>query len=70
MVELGEGTILLKTGKLLHESWQLKRELSNTITNPEIDKIYQAGIDAGAIGGKILGAGGGGFILFFAAPEH
>ncbi|SVE25942.1 uncharacterized protein METZ01_LOCUS478796, partial [marine metagenome] len=37
--------------------------------NPEIDNIYQAGLDAGATGGKILGAGGGGFILFFAKPE-
>jgi len=62
-------TPIIEIGKLLHESWLLKRELSSTITNPEIDSIYQAGLDAGAIGGKILGAGSGGFILFFAQPE-
>ena len=57
-------------GKLLHESWQLKRSLSNKVSTLQIDEIYQAGIKAGAIGGKILGAGGGGFILFFAKPEN
>lgn len=56
-------------GKLLHESWQLKRGLSSQISNSIIDKIYNAGRQAGALGGKLLGAGGGGFILFFAQPE-
>lgn len=56
-------------GKLLHESWQLKRSLSSQITNSAIDRIYQAGLRSGATGGKLLGAGGGGFILFFAKPE-
>jgi len=56
-------------GKLLHESWQLKRSLSAKITNPAIDVIYQNAIEAGAIGGKILGAGGGGFMLLFVKPE-
>ena len=56
-------------GKLLHESWQLKRGLSSQISNSAIDKIYNAGRQAGALGGKLLGAGGGGFILFFAKPE-
>ena len=57
-------------GKLLHESWKLKRSLSTKVSTPKIDEIYETGIKAGAIGGKILGAGGGGFILFFAAPEN
>jgi D-glycero-alpha-D-manno-heptose-7-phosphate kinase len=57
-------------GKLLHEAWQAKRSLSNMITTPEIDKIYEAACDAGAIGGKLLGAGGGGFMLLFAKPEY
>ncbi|MGC1581355.1 MAG: hypothetical protein WA766_07720 [Candidatus Acidiferrales bacterium] len=55
-------------GKLLHESWQLKRSLTQKITNSDIDEIYQAGLDAGALGGKLLGAGGGGFMLFFVPP--
>jgi len=63
-------TPIAELGKLLHESWQLKRSLSNKVSTPEIDTIYQAGLSAGAIGGKILGAGGGGFILFFAKPEN
>ena len=55
-------------GRLLHENWQLKRTLATNITNKPIDEIYQAGIDAGALGGKLLGAGSGGFILFFVRP--
>ena len=57
-------------GKLLHESWKLKRSLSVKVSTPKIDEIYEAGIKAGATGGKILGAGGGGFILFFAEPKN
>ncbi len=56
-------------GKLLHESWQLKRELADTVSNDQIDEIYEAGKAGGAIGGKILGAGGGGFMLFYAPPQ-
>ncbi len=55
-------------GELLHEAWQNKRTLSDMVTTPEIDKIYDAARDAGAIGGKLLGAGGGGFMLLFANP--
>lgn len=56
-------------GEMLHETWMLKRELSDKITNPEIDEIYETARNKGAIGGKILGAGGGGFILLFVPPE-
>lgn len=56
-------------GKLLHESWKLKRGLSHMVTTPYIDNIYEAAKNVGAIGGKLLGAGGGGFILIFAKPE-
>jgi D-glycero-alpha-D-manno-heptose-7-phosphate kinase len=56
-------------GELLHQSWMLKRELAREVTSPEIDRWYRDAIDAGAIGGKLLGAGGGGFLLFFAPPE-
>lgn len=57
-------------GKLLDASWQYKRSLSDRVSTPEIDSIYQAAMNAGAIGGKILGAGGGGFLLLFAKPER
>lgn len=57
-------------GKLLHESWLLKRGLTDKISTPQIDDIYSAALSAGAIGGKLLGAGSGGFVLFFARPEQ
>jgi D-glycero-alpha-D-manno-heptose-7-phosphate kinase len=57
-------------GKLLDESWRLKRELADSVSTGEIDAIYEAGRAAGAIGGKLLGAGGGGFILFIVEPDQ
>ncbi len=56
-------------GRLLHETWQLKRSLSSGISPQFVDDIYAKARNAGAVGGKLLGAGGGGFILFFAPPE-
>jgi D-glycero-alpha-D-manno-heptose-7-phosphate kinase len=56
-------------GQLLHESWQLKKRLSNRISNGEIDRLYEVGREAGAVGGKLLGAGGGGFVLLYVPPE-
>lgn len=52
-------------GHLLNESWQLKRSITQKISNDFIDSVYERGIKAGAIGGKLLGAGGGGFITFY-----
>jgi D-glycero-alpha-D-manno-heptose-7-phosphate kinase len=57
-------------GQLLNESWQIKRTLTSNITNSSLDDIYEAGRSAGALGGKLLGAGGGGFMLFFVTPER
>src|SRR5439155_6724460 len=57
-------------GRLLHESWKVKRTLTENITTSSIDEIYEAGLSAGALGGKLLGAGGGGFMLFFVLPER
>lgn len=56
-------------GSLLNEHWYLKKKLSKNITNLNIDKIYNTAIKAGAIGGKLLGAGGGGFFVFYARKE-
>ena len=74
MVEEGV-SILSRTGdiaefgSLLRETWLLKRSLTSKISSPVIDEIYEAAEKAGAIGGKLLGAGGGGFMLLFAKPE-
>lgn len=57
-------------GKLLNESWQIKKKLSDKISNPDIDDMYDKAIKSGAIGGKLLGAGGGGFMLLFVPPER
>ena len=61
---------LREFGELLNQSWQLKRTLTQNTTNSALDEIYDAGRSAGAIGGKLLGAGGGGFMLFFVPPER
>jgi D-glycero-alpha-D-manno-heptose-7-phosphate kinase len=61
---------LTEFGLLLHDSWQLKRSLAEPISNPIIDQIYDAARTAGALGGKLLGAGGGGFLLLFVRPQE
>jgi len=57
-------------GAMLNESWHLKKQLANDVSSSQIDDIYQAALDAGAYGGKLLGAGGGGFMMFMAPPER
>lgn len=56
-------------GHLLHENWMLKKQLASQVSNSTIDAIYQAALNAGAIGGKITGAGGGGFFLLYCPYE-
>ena len=56
-------------GEMLHENWMLKKQFSSGVSNAEIDEWYVKGLGAGATGGKILGAGSGGFLMFFASPE-
>lgn len=56
-------------GRLLDQNWKYKRSLSDKVSSPEIDQIYEAAMKAGAIGGKLLGAGGGGFMVFLVKPE-
>lgn len=59
---------LLQFGQALHEAWQLKRQFSNKISNDRLDGIYEDARAHGAVGGKLLGAGGGGFFLFYVTP--
>jgi len=61
---------LSEFGELLHEAWTLKRSLSSKISLPGIDDLYTRGRAAGALGGKLLGAGGGGFMLLFVEPDR
>jgi len=74
MVDIGHdlivsGKSLSEFGLLLQKAWVTKRRLDGGVSSPEIDRIYDTGIAAGAWGGKLLGAGGGGFVLFVAPPE-
>jgi D-glycero-alpha-D-manno-heptose-7-phosphate kinase len=57
-------------GRILHEGWLLKKSLTASISTSLVDEIYKKGLDAGALGGKLLGAGGGGFILFYCPSEN
>ena len=73
MVPIFESTVregnFKEAGKILHENWMLKRELASGISNPQIEQMYELALKSGAFGGKILGAGGGGFLLIMAPPE-
>lgn len=57
-------------GKLLNETWKIKRNLSKQVSSSFIDNVYSNGIKSGALGGKLLGAGGGGFLLFYVPPDN
>jgi D-glycero-alpha-D-manno-heptose-7-phosphate kinase len=57
-------------GAMLHEGWQAKKRISSQISNSTIDQAYEAALENGALGGKIAGAGGGGFLLLFCEEEH
>jgi D-glycero-alpha-D-manno-heptose-7-phosphate kinase len=76
MVDVGlavlqdESRDVAEIGRLLHQGWMMKRELAEGVTTGAIDEIYEAARAAGAVGGKLLGAGGGGFMLLFAEPER
>lgn len=61
---------LTRFGEILHENWILKREMAGSISSDLIDRYYDIAISAGASGGKLLGAGGGGFFLFYCEPER
>lgn len=77
MVRLAEDTrdylnggAIKNIGKILHEGWVLKKKLASRISNPLLDEYYEKALKAGAVGGKLLGAGGGGFFLFYCDPKH
>lgn len=65
----GNGS-LASFGEMLHQAWQEKRALHSVISNNVVDSMYERGCEAGALGGKLLGAGGGGFLLMFVPPER
>ena len=69
-IDILNGEDINAFGKLLDESWQLKRSLSEKVSTSQIDDLYDTAMKAGALGGKLLGAGGGGFVLIFAEPER
>lgn len=67
---LNGGQDIVQFGHLLDEAWQAKRSLSSRVSNPQVDHLYSEAIAAGAVGGKLTGAGGGGFLLLFAPPSR
>jgi D-glycero-alpha-D-manno-heptose-7-phosphate kinase len=75
LVEEGIGILtgggdLTAFGELLHEAWQAKRSLSSSVSNGQVDALYTQALEAGAVGGKLTGAGGGGFLLLFVPPDR
>lgn len=70
MREALQNNDLSSFGRIMNESWELKRTLASGISNPEIDKAYEIAMQNGALGGKLLGAGGGGFMLFYCEKQY
>lgn len=70
IISNSSGNELNKFGELLDKGWKIKRELTDKISSDEIDNYYQKAKDSGAIGGKLLGAGGGGFLLLYVETKH
>ena len=68
VMALNEGNIDV-WGEMLDEAWQLKKQMASKISNPEIDRMYELARNSGAIGGKVLGAGGGGFLLLYVPQD-
>lgn len=68
--EILEGTDILRVGELLDKTWKTKKLMAPGISNPKIDEWYETALELGASGGKLLGAGGGGFLLFIAPPDR
>ena len=68
-VLVDQSTDLDDFGRLLDTTWKLKRQTGGSVSTNSIDELYQKGIEAGALGGKLLGAGGGGFLVFYVRPE-
>lgn len=66
---LQRGDDMSEIGKLMQDNWQIKKELANGITEEWIDKIYEDSLNHGAYGGKLMGAGGGGFFMFLVPPQ-
>ena len=67
---LEKGKNIDLVGHLLRDYWEIKKKLSSEVTHKKIDAIYKKGLKAGALGGKILGAGGGGFMLFYCPKKN
>jgi D-glycero-alpha-D-manno-heptose-7-phosphate kinase len=67
---LSNGFDAARFGGLLDDTWRMKRRLAGAITNDKIDEWYDTALEAGALGGKLCGAGGGGFLLFVVEPER
>ena len=67
---LNSDTDIVEFGRLLHQSWEIKKQLCAKVSNREVDCLYEEALKNGAIGGKLLGAGGGGFMLLFVEPQN
>jgi D-glycero-alpha-D-manno-heptose-7-phosphate kinase len=65
-----EGSDPVRFGQLMHEHWEHKKRRSGGMSNPKIDEWYELALNSGAVGGKLVGAGGGGFLMFYAQDRN
>jgi D-glycero-alpha-D-manno-heptose-7-phosphate kinase len=67
---LSKGSNINEVGDILHKGWQLKKSITSAISSEKIDEHYNLALNAGALGGKLLGAGGGGFLMLYVEPHN